>query len=213
MPWLVKTAADLLPGDIIVSRKKLHWWQLIKRCFRWRVKRFSIHVLGPNCVFPDADHVKIAHGEIHDLPTGFHWTAPTSTFLHLEEYNVDPSYALVFRRKSSASDSQKILYAFCLKHAGMVYNAGQLLDMEMGFKRFFSFGRRHYVCSVGVRTADETANGSIERAIRDVAVKKLPFEETPPCLWANLPDIFECVNVPGPLTKTRGELMEDCPCE
>jgi hypothetical protein len=212
MPWLVKTVDDLLPGDIIICRKKLHWWQILKRFFRWRVKRFSIKTMGKECVFPDADHVKVVQGLIRDLSTGFHWTAPASTFMFLEEYNVDPSYALVFRRKHTVPNADA-LYAFCLKHAGMLYNLGMLLDMEMGFKRFFSFGRRHYVCSVGARVADEVASGSLETSVKQIAIKKIPYEETPPCLWANLPDVYECVNLPGKLTRSHTDIMKDVPCE
>lgn len=199
------TVSDLRTGDIIVSYKKPEWWNFVKKFFNWRVRKYSQRVLGKNCVFPHATHDRVIEDKIHGIVTGFHWTDPCSTPCEITDDLVDPSYALVYRKKKGPLNPER-LYAFCLKHSGMLYDLGELVDMDLGI-RLFGFGRNHYVCATGVRAAVEAADGPLDAAILAVSSEIIPFEKTPPCIWANLPDIYECINKPSQATRTSAELM------
>lgn len=187
--------SSLEVGDVIVSRKKVEPWQLVNRFFNWRVKRTSIKTFGPECVFPEANHVRTVVGrDMDDILWGFHWTYPVAKFCKIESWMVDSDYSMVFRY--SFGDAPMGDYMnLCLQNEGKVYDVGQLLDTDFGFERFFDFGRRHHYCSSGALMLQLKLLGL------SVPIKT---EKAPPCLWANYPDLFHHLNPakPGALDKS-----------
>lgn len=188
--------SDLKPGDLILSRKRVSFWKHpIQWFFNWRVKCFSKRKYGPNCKLPELTHARRV--ERVTLPRFFHWTFPCAHSGETEPWMLDPEYALVFRRKEEIMPSEDMWDNLFVKFAGDLYNLGKLFDMEFGFKRFFSFGRKLYVCSSGQRMAEEFLLG-INNIFPEVSLDK-----TPPCSWANHPEQYECVNLEGmPMPKT-----------
>lgn len=172
---------DLRPGDIIMSYKAAGKIDYIGKFFDWRVREYAKETLGSDCLFPEANHARVVAGVNDGLVWAFHWTSPTARFCKVEEWMVDPSYACVARLKGKFTGTS-VLMNECLKYEGDTYNLGGLLDMDLGFKRFFSFGPNHYVCSTGVRVIHRDALG---------VEFPMPVTETPPCFWANRPEKYK----------------------
>lgn len=188
---------DLRPGDIIVSKKTAPWYRPDKHLFQWLIREHSLDIYGKECIFPDADHVRIVCGNILETKWVFHWTKPTATFDPAKDWMLDPDYAMIFRHKH-AWQPTGVWLNNALPDCGSIYDFGQLLDMAMGFKRFFDFGRKLYVCSVGARVLSEAVLEA-PSLFPEVDVQK-----TPPCSWANS-DMFECVNSSGKVAPIQTE--------
>lgn len=207
--------SDLKPGDIIISRKYVSFWKHpIQWFFNWRVKCYSKKIYGPDCKLSGSTHARRASTQSltrishWTFPWFFHWTFPCAHFGEIETWMLDPEYALVFRRKEEIMPSADMWQNFFVQFAGNLYNLGKLFDMEFGFKRFFSFGKNHYVCSSGQRMAEESLLG-IKNIFPEVSLDK-----TPPCSWANHPEQYECVNLEkdAPIPKVLKLELESDPC-
>lgn len=187
--------SDLKPGDLILSRKHVSFWQHpVQWFFHWRVKCNSKRIYGPNCEYPYMNHARRVTKV--DIPWFFHWTFPCSHFGTVKPWMLDPEYALVFRRKEEIIPSAELWDNLFVEFAGDLYNLGKLFDIEFGFKRFFSFGRKLYVCSSGQRMVEEFLLGI------DNIFPEVPLDKTPPCSWANHPERYECVNLEEGMPET-----------
>jgi hypothetical protein len=149
----------------------------------------KISDLRPGDIINSRKHVSFWK---HPIQWFFHWRVKRNS---KRIYGPNCKYP---RRKEEIMPSAELWDNLFVEFAGDLYNLGKLFDIEFGFKRFFSFGRKLYVCSSGQRMAEEFLLGI------DNIFPEVPLDKTPPCSWANHPEMYECVNLEkdGPMPET-----------
>lgn len=173
---------ELKVGDTIISKKKTKWYQLLNRFFNWRIKVKAIKFFGKDVIFPSANHTRKVVAIFNDTPIIFHWTFPVAKFSIVKPWMLDSNYSIVTRYKLNETNQDEWLLA-SIPHDGTGYDVGELLDIELGFKRFFGVHKKH-VCSTGCALLDVNVLG-VQFGI--------PIRKVLPCMWANDKD-FEIVN-------------------
>lgn len=173
------------PGDLILSYKAPNKWNLIARFFNWKVKRHAIKTFGEDCIFPECNHVRIVVGKVGDPSWGFHWTAPTARFCKIEPWMSDPEYSMVMTDKRGPLDPDDLMNV-CLEHDGSIYDIGDLIDTGFSLPFSFNFGKKNFFCSGGAFM--------LRKLMGRIDPCPTAVERVPPCLWANLPELFTRVN-------------------
>ena len=174
--------SELRPGDLIMTHKKPGKWNLIKKFFNWRLKRYSIRKYGKKCRYPHMDHSKRVMGNLGEHGYVAHWTDPASLYEELVPWMVEPNEGYevhVFRPRIKTPPTPESMFYFFSDYVGKLYDIFDLVGMELGITRwFYGLGKKNLVCSSGQRLWDE-------EMIFGVSLdSKVSVGDSPPCYAA-----------------------------
>lgn len=145
----------------------------------------------------DINHIRIFVGYFDGIPIAFEWTYPVARFVIVEDWMLDPTYCRLYRytSKIDVSDwfiSEKLRY-YLKDYEGTKYNWLQPLGIILN-QRWLQLPGMREVCSTGARKALEDV--FIRHHHSEPLFPEIPVWRTPPCAWANHPEIFELINHP-----------------
>lgn len=141
---------DLRSGDIIVSRKS-NEESFFQTLFNSACASVGRRRYGDSGWYLESNHVR---GFFYSTPFGepyiFHWTHPKSTAEPLEDWMLDPSYAVIVRPRFVIPPDIDLWLDACFD-IGKRYNYGLLLDIFLGIPiELFGLGLDNEVCSTGI---------------------------------------------------------------
>jgi len=174
------------PGDVVNQTNKAKWWEIFLAIGIWGIVRYQRHLFGKKSRYHD-DHNMLFLSKDQTLSV----EPPKAVLKPLKKYCLTDISIYRLTKHTIDDEDIKIMQEAAKPLLGTQYDIGQLVDILinglLGFEhqvkfRFFDFGKKKKVCSVGIRAVFEYL---YQKRIKSTADNRIwLFKKINPDYWS-----------------------------